>query len=435
MDALRKAEEAKRNAAAKTGEAPASNNVASEQPTPPAELSLDWVPISSGTEAPRFEIDDAITATASANPAASEPFAAPTPPMSEADADTPSLAPSPTPKTERKEPTARPSARPTPPQAKPEVKAAIQNVFASKQAKHNNTFAWTVGVSTLLAVIAIGIYFWWQLQPHGGITPTPLALQAMPPMSPPPQALPPLPSAPPVSLPAAPAATTASLPASPSMFQDKASIAPAKPIAVPRRDSPVRFSSSTKPRINPYVEEGYAALQAGNLSLARQAYEKVLAAEPQNTDALYGLAAIALQNGQPQSAEDYYLRALEIDPRDPVAHAGLVGLRGQSAGANAESRLKSLIAEQPSVSALHFALGNLYARQERWRDAQQAYFQAYRNDASNPDIVFNLAISLDQIHQSKPAAQYYAEAIRLAETQAHGFDATDAKRRLRQLQP
>jgi Flp pilus assembly protein TadD len=102
----------------------------------------------------------------------------------------------------------------------------------------------------------------------------------------------------------------------------------------------------------------------------------------------------------------------EADPQDTVAMSALINNRGQIDPGAAESRLKSLSAAQPDLAAPHFALGNLYARQGRWNEAQQAYFRAYNAEQDNPDILYNLAISLEHLRQNKLAAQYYSPGSR-----------------------
>ncbi len=82
-----------------------------------------------------------------------------------------------------------------------------------------------------------------------------------------------------------------------------------------------------------------------------------------------------------------------------------------------------------------FALGNLYARQGRWSEAQAAYFQAWNAEPENPDILYNLAISLEHLHQSRLAAEYYSQALRLASTRPANFDKLQAESRLRAMQP
>ena len=161
----------------------------------------------------------------------------------------------------------------------------------------------------------------------------------------------------------------------------------------------------------------------------------MLTTDPRNAEALHGIAAIALRQGKPAEAQAAFLRILEANPSDPAAQAGLIGLNGQIDPVAGESRMKSLLAAQGEMPVVSFALGNLYARQERWSEAQQAYFNAVTADAGNPDYLFNLAISLDQLHQPKLAAQYYGQALAAAESRPAAFNRVQAVRRVHELQP
>jgi thioredoxin-like negative regulator of GroEL len=89
------------------------------------------------------------------------------------------------------------------------------------------------------------------------------------------------------------------------------------------------------------------AFQAGDMAAAERDYKAVLKNEPKNTDALHGLAAISLRQGQYDKAETLYLRILEADPKDSAAQAGLIGLRGQVDPIQSESRLKNLWPPSP----------------------------------------------------------------------------------------
>jgi len=159
----------------------------------------------------------------------------------------------------------------------------------------------------------------------------------------------------------------------------------------------------------------------------------VLRYGPDSRDALLGLAAVEIQAKHHDAAERHYVRLLELDPRDAHAQAGLIGLRGQADPLAAESRLKSMIASQPAVGFLHFTLGNQYAAQGRWAEAQQAYFQAFTNDPEQPDFAFNLAVSLDRMHQTKPALEYYRRALALAGDRPVSFDKARVSKRVLQL--
>lgn len=320
------------------------------------------------------------------------------------------------------------------------AQAAAQNVFAAKQSSRSNkSFAIAVGLATVVAAAGIGIYFWLQLRPSSGLggpaaTLPPVRTAPQPAQQPvpsPPLAAPAQPSMPvPQQVPLAGAAPVPpALPALPS----RAAPATPEPRTAPA-DEPIRIATA-RLKTNPALTQGFDAFSAGNLATARDSYEQVLKAEPKNTDALHGMAAIALREGRLDQAEAYYLRVIEADPKDALAHASLVGLRSQGDPTTTESRLKTMLAVQPAVPHLHFALGNLYAGQRRWREAQQAYFDAVTGDPTHPDYLFNLAVSLDQLHQDRLAAQYYNQALAAAAHRPAGFDQVQVGVRLRELQP
>ena len=92
-----------------------------------------------------------------------------------------------------------------------------------------------------------------------------------------------------------------------------------------------------------------------------------------------------------------------------------------------------MLAKQPDDANLHAALGNLYAEQNQWPAAQQAYFDAYRLQAS-ADNAFNLAVSLDQMGKSKLALPYYQRALTLAKTGSNGIDIAALEARIAAIQ-
>jgi tetratricopeptide (TPR) repeat protein len=186
--------------------------------------------------------------------------------------------------------------------------------------------------------------------------------------------------------------------------------------------------------VHPQVEAGYAAYQAGDFPLAREAYGRALREEPSNRDALLGLAAVEIRSQRPDIAAALYTRLLQADPRDAYAQAGMLALRGAPQDpVLMETRLKNLLAADPDANALHFALGNQYARQERWAEAQQAYFKAYTADPENPDFAYNLAVSLDRLHKPRIASEYYQRALALAERRGASFERAAVEKRVQEL--
>jgi Flp pilus assembly protein TadD/2-polyprenyl-3-methyl-5-hydroxy-6-metoxy-1,4-benzoquinol methylase len=68
------------------------------------------------------------------------------------------------------------------------------------------------------------------------------------------------------------------------------------------------------------LEEAVRRHQAGQIEQAALLYRKVLAADPDNANALHLLGMVALQQGQPQTAIDLIGRALAVDDRQASYH-------------------------------------------------------------------------------------------------------------------
>ena len=190
--------------------------------------------------------------------------------------------------------------------------------------------------------------------------------------------------------------------------------------------------SAPAPQIAPGVQQAYQALNGGQLGTARQQYEAVLQQDPVNRDALLGLAAVAQREQQGAQAASLYVRLLEINPDDGEALAGLIGLR-QGDVVQSEAKLKAILARSPDSGPVLFALGNVYAKQRRWNEAQQQFFRAYSAVPGNPDYAFNLAVGLDRLNQPKLAATYYQRALALTQTAPAAFDRAVVQARLREL--
>lgn len=206
------------------------------------------------------------------------------------------------------------------------------------------------------------------------------------------------------------------------------------PAPLPRESpapSPIRIEQQRTELLEPLLRDAYIAYRSGKLDEAQQLYLAMFRKDAQSSDALLGLAAIAQQRGDPQLAAQYYASVLALDPRNAAANAGMSAL--SSDDDNNESRLKLLLREQGNSAVLHFALGNLYAGQSRWGEAQQAYFNAWMLESGNAEFAYNLAVSLDHLGQAKLAAQHYRRALQLDPLHSAGFDHTQISQRIEEL--
>lgn len=179
----------------------------------------------------------------------------------------------------------------------------------------------------------------------------------------------------------------------------------------------------------PRLRAAYDALLVGDGFRAEALYREVLGIEPANIDALLGLASLAARAGRTPEALDLYRSVQRLDPKNASAAAALSALPGGAVPASTESELKLMLREQPAAASLHFALGVRYVHEQRWPDAQAAFFEAVRHEPTNADFAFNLAVSLDRMGQARQAASYYERAIELA-SGAQQFDPVAARARL-----
>lgn len=378
------------------------------------------------------------------------------------------LAPEPAP---RRAPAAE---RAAPPSAQRTERAAAKNLFEAKFKEPNPRLPFYITAGVLGAfAIGIVVYFWLQLRPPATlVNPNPARPaneRALEPsaLAKPPVATPASRAAEPaVQIPGLPVgraqpAAVAPEPTKPASVATSAPSQPAPPAAAPskpasrepaaaprapraprtaladasraRERAPVTALRSA-PKVHPRLEQAYAAYNSGDLAAARAAYLDTLRDEPANRDALLGMAALEVRAGRFEAADGHYRRLLRADPRDADANAGLLALRSEQVDpVQAESRLKNLLAADPDAHVLNFSLGNQFAQQGRWAEAQQSYFKAFSADPEHPDYAYNLAVSLDQLRQPKLALNYYRRALVLAQTRAASFDQGLARNRAQAL--
>lgn len=250
----------------------------------------------------------------------------------------------------------------------------------------------------------------------------------------------------PTELPAAPPAMAAS----PSA-QSEESTAPASPTtptptaatattSASPRTLEITRSSGRGSSVNGTLQSAWNALQAGELQTAALLYGEVLGGQANNRDALLGMAAIHLRNGAVALARQHYEQLLTLNPQDAYAQAGLLQTMQSTNDPGYEAELRNLLQRHPQLPPLHFALGNLLAAQQRWSEAQAAYFDALlhasRDPAipASPDYAFNLAVSLERLQQPEAALNYYRQALELSRSSQPRFDPALLQSRLAFLQ-
>ena len=182
------------------------------------------------------------------------------------------------------------------------------------------------------------------------------------------------------------------------------------------------------------LDQAWQAYDDGRYDSAKKLYGEVLNSEGNNRDALLGLGAIAVVEKKYVAARDIYMSLLKQDPRDPIAIAAISSLQKDGVSSEAaEKFLLDMLQKNPDAPHLNFALGNVYAQQEKWKSAQASYFNAWQNDIENADYIFNIAVSLDQLGKSEQAVSFYKDSLNKSNNKQASFSREAVQKRITEL--
>lgn len=130
--------------------------------------------------------------------------------------------------------------------------------------------------------------------------------------------------------------------------------------------------------------------QSGRPDLAVDAYERLLALDPENTGALNNYALALWNLGVPERALQVYRRSLALDPVRPAALIGLTALCGAlGKPADAVPHWERAVALQPENADLRFGLARLY---DVIGEKRKALEQLRRINALRPEASIRQAI-------------------------------------------
>jgi tetratricopeptide (TPR) repeat protein/SAM-dependent methyltransferase len=187
----------------------------------------------------------------------------------------------------------------------------------------------------------------------------------------------------------------------------------------------------------------------GNLPQAAQAYQKVLAAVPNQPTALYLLGIACLQTGQTDNAIQLLKSSLAVQPTNPEAHNNLgVALNSAGNAKDAESCYRQAISLKPDyVGALknlgallasnnkldagldyyqkavslmpnfaegHKAIGDILSKQQRYEEALESYFKARALTPMDADVLTSAGNALQYLTRYREALKLHSQAVNMA---------------------
>ena len=215
-------------------------------------------------------------------------------------------------------------------------------------------------------------------------------------------------------------------------------VARAKPKAVAPKPADPASAVITKVTGPSQLALGYAALTEGRWTEATVAYNKALAENPEERDALLGLAYIAHQGAREEEARELYKRVLRQEPGNASARAGLLVQTLGNDSEDVSSSSREVAEQNPGSAAAQSVLGHSLVKQGRLADAQQAFQRAHVLEPGVALHAYNLAVALDRLRNYGAARSYYDRALALSRQNggesSSGVSHTVVQNRLQELQ-
>jgi tetratricopeptide (TPR) repeat protein len=136
-------------------------------------------------------------------------------------------------------------------------------------------------------------------------------------------------------------------------------------------------------RARTYIVKGTSEAQLGNISAARQDFNKAGEIAPRNTDVYNNLAGLAIVENKPDEAVGFYEKALSVSSTDFNALNGLVNFytRRNEPG-KAHARLDDVIGRYPNHAPLHYLKAQVYGVERNQQGAESELRKTLELDSS-----------------------------------------------------
>lgn len=159
------------------------------------------------------------------------------------------------------------------------------------------------------------------------------------------------------------------------------------------------------------LEKAYNALTNGQTSTARSIYELVLANNPDNIDALFGLATIYHRARQLEEARSLYSKILAVNPSHRNALNNFLVLLADEAPQAALRQLEALEKRSPGFSPIPAQMAVIHQKLGQPEQASKAMFRAVSLAPENLTYRYNLAVMLDSQGNKPEATRLYSQLV------------------------
>jgi tetratricopeptide (TPR) repeat protein len=173
---------------------------------------------------------------------------------------------------------------------------------------------------------------------------------------------------------------------------------------LPKRTAPNKAAADAQ-------KQGVAALLAGQLPVARQAFQRAISADAKAYEANYDLGVVSDREGKPDEALQHYAAALRIQPDYELAVQGSVNIMLRRGTADAAVSYVQPIANQWERNLyLQAILADVQTRADRVDDAETTARKALRRDERFVPAIVALAKASLQRGRTELAASMLDQA-------------------------
>ena len=160
---------------------------------------------------------------------------------------------------------------------------------------------------------------------------------------------------------------------------------------------------------------GRIHLRDGDIDKALGEFQKALALDPNNAEALLNIGAIRQSEGRTDLAQHFVEQALQVDPNSIGALAQLAEIRRDQDKLEEAIRLfGEALAIDDSQPFLYMGIGDVLQRAGRLEQAEQAFKSVLELEPDSYKARYNLGVTYTNMGRPEDAVAQYEEALELA---------------------
>ena len=168
---------------------------------------------------------------------------------------------------------------------------------------------------------------------------------------------------------------------------------------------------------------GVAFFQRGYLDAAKDAFEQVIAAKPDNAEAHYNLGTLYLRRNDLANARFHLEKTVALNPDHVEAWNNLGMLSAEEGKADeAIADFKKSLTLRPNYSVALLNLGNIFRREKQFAEAEPLLIRAVQLEPENPEANYSLGMLYAQMNNAANAEQHFQRAIGLRPTYADALN-------------